>query len=839
MSDVTQFRFDVFLSHAREDKAQVRALAQQLTAAGLSAWLDEEQLAPGHDPRKAVARGLEESQHVLIWVSDAWLKKAWTQWELDLFATIRGDTRRVLPLLRVPWDDALLGPYLTRQVAISPEHGEHERLWLVFCGIRGATPGERSSWAARGQQLIDGSRVPAAQGATEHPVGSISARLESAYRLREELTIAGEDTAEVATEILELRRSLRHGPALHAGEFLGDGRFRLVEVIGQGGFASVWRAFDRKLHQPVAIKVLHGQFAQVAGRRERLFRGARRMAELQHPHVVRVLVPESEEQGFYYFAMEHIAGGDLYHEVIQGRLGSEQALTVVECIAGVLEVAHKRGLVHRDVKPQNILLREGGAPALTDFDLVQAMDTTGGTRTGAMGTVLYAAPEQNEDASRVDHRADIYSLGMTAVFCIYGKKLPQRAVFQRDAFLAELDCSEAVRAVLQRAVAIQADDRFESISNFREALAAARLITVGAASSKLEADSEGERFIDEMRPEEAGEESNLGPMSPSFSEELEGVDLSSPVSRRKLFGAGGGMVASLVIGAWWWFSGENKPHRVEKGLRNDGKHSPIRGNDDKIELGRSYLTNNATQNEKHAENRQQVIVAPKGGVELVLVRGGYFLMGSPEGIGEIDEHPQRKVKLMSFYLAQTPVTKAQYGKYLEANPEVEKPECWGDWRFDNPEQPVVGVSWIDAKAYCDWAGLTLPTEAQWEYACRAGTTTRYCSGDKEEDLARVGWYDNNSDGRLHAVGKKEPNDFGLYDMHGNIWEWCLDNYDSYTTNPRSKDGLRHEPKSDAYRVLRGGSWLGDADYARSAYRDLWRPGYRYLIVGFRPAQAIS
>jgi formylglycine-generating enzyme required for sulfatase activity len=226
------------------------------------------------------------------------------------------------------------------------------------------------------------------------------------------------------------------------------------------------------------------------------------------------------------------------------------------------------------------------------------------------------------------------------------------------------------------------------------------------------------------------------------------------------------------------------------------------------------------------------------GVELVLVPGGKFVMGSPEGEDgrDMDEGPQHEVELASFWLAKTLVTNAQYGEYLKAKPSVKEPGHWGDRRYNQPEQPVVGVSWEEARAYCEWAGLKLPTEAQWEYACRAGTTTRYWSGDSEKDLARVGWYVGNSEGRLRVVGELEPNAFGLYDMHGNVYEWCEDAFGGYETRPRAGDGLRHEPVGDAARVFRGGSFRFVARLARSAYRYGDGPGVRWSSVGFRPAQ---
>ena len=233
------------------------------------------------------------------------------------------------------------------------------------------------------------------------------------------------------------------------------------------------------------------------------------------------------------------------------------------------------------------------------------------------------------------------------------------------------------------------------------------------------------------------------------------------------------------------------------------------------------------------------------GVELVLIPGGTFTMGSPEGeYGRYDrEGPQHEVTLEPFYLARTEVTNAQYARYLEANPNASKPRLWEDPRYNQPEQPVTGVSWYDAKAYCDWAGLVLPTEAQWEYAARAGTTTKYWFGDDDEDVERFGWFWSNTGfvkreftrPRAHSVGTQGANPWGLYDVHGNVFEWTLDAYAPYTSGVRTGDGLRRRPIGDASRVFRGGSWVVVADYARSAYRFWFTPGVREAFVGFRPA----
>lgn len=234
-----------------------------------------------------------------------------------------------------------------------------------------------------------------------------------------------------------------------------------------------------------------------------------------------------------------------------------------------------------------------------------------------------------------------------------------------------------------------------------------------------------------------------------------------------------------------------------------------------------------SDHERRKRSGVDVIVAPRGGVELVRIPGGRFVMGEGR-----DAH---EVELAELFLGRTPVTNAQYGEYLKANPKANKPSRWGDRKHNQPDQPVVGVSWPDATGYCEWARLTLPTEAQWEYACRAGTTTRYSAGDRERDLGRVGWYEANSGGRAHAVAEKEPNAFGLYDMHGNVLEWCMDESGPYSTPPRAGDGLRHPPGNGDLRVLRGGSWDNGAAFARSAMREWDTAGGRWVNVGFRVA----
>lgn len=222
------------------------------------------------------------------------------------------------------------------------------------------------------------------------------------------------------------------------------------------------------------------------------------------------------------------------------------------------------------------------------------------------------------------------------------------------------------------------------------------------------------------------------------------------------------------------------------------------------------------------------------GIELVLIPAGTFKMGSPPGQGEENEEPQHDVRLSEFELGKYPVTREQYRRFLKASRKVKPPPFWDDRRFNQDRQPVVGVTWESARAYAEWAGLRLPTEAEWEYACRAGSKTKYCSGDTKDDLVQVGWFGSNSGGRLHEVGEKPPNAYGLCDLHGNVWEWCSDWYQSSYDPRASIDPLGPERGDD--RVLRGGTWYDPAQLARSGYRLFHHPASVISSVGFRLAR---
>lgn len=287
---------------------------------------------------------------------------------------------------------------------------------------------------------------------------------------------AGAETTSIKEEILGLRRQLREGGQLREGDTLGDGRYLLLRRLGRGGFATVWEARDQKHRQQVAIKVLHSELAREPMRRERFFRGARVMSELVHEAIVKVLEPHGHDGGFYYFVMELVPGGDFRTAVLKGQVRAEAVLPLILRVGEALALAHQRKFIHRDIKPSNILLDAEGNPRLTDFDLVGGVDTTGGTRTGALGTFLYAAPELMDRPQDADARADVYGLGMTALFGLHGRELSQNVIqdTEKRKLISRLPCPEEVKKVLQRAASRAHDKRYPHALKFCRALEEAR-----------------------------------------------------------------------------------------------------------------------------------------------------------------------------------------------------------------------------------------------------------------------------------------------------------------------------------------------------------------------------
>ncbi len=578
----------------------------------------------------------------------------------------------------------------------------------------------------------------------------LSTQLEDLYAQREQLIIADADTHTLDREILDARRLLRKGPQLRPGEFLLDGRFRLVELLGQGGFAVVWKAYDRQLRRLVAVKVLHGQHSEDRTRWERFFRGARKMAELAHPNIVRVLEAEREDDGWLFFVMELVAGGDFGQVVLANVLTDDEKLAIVRQVGEVLEFAHQRGVIHRDVKPANVLLDEDGRPKLTDFDLVRTEDSTGFTQTRAMlGTLNYTAPEVLEAPKDAGPAADVYSLASMAVFALLGGSLPGGYYRDPGPAIASLECPPALARVLTRATAADPEQRFPSAGAFVTAVEAATA-------------------VEEPRP----------PERPRREAKRRAVP---QVSNDELF-------SSFLTPR-----GELKPLWCE------------------IPAGIGWIGSLETEKERNDDD------APRHQVEIV----------------------------RPFWLASVPVTNAQYAAF-----DLKKPvEGWEGVPEDQlASHPRINVTWREATSFCGWLselgfkGARLPTEEEWEYACRARSEMAYWNGDGDDALAEIGWYDDNSGYRTHRVGGKTANPWGLHDVHGNVWEWTASvRDDKKYQKPLQGRPVPVDPAAQLAdlaahsggRTVRGGCFWYPARRARAAYRYVRSPEVGDQDQGFR------
>ncbi|NJK31541.1 MAG: SUMF1/EgtB/PvdO family nonheme iron enzyme [Deltaproteobacteria bacterium] len=574
---------------------------------------------------------------------------------------------------------------------------------------------------------------------------SLAGRLAELRAELKQRTIAGEDTRDVNAAILSVRRQLREGLKLVPECILND-RYTLLEKVGKGGFAAVWKSYDELEGQLVAVKVLHGQWAEDRSRLERFQRGAREMAKLRHPAIVPIIEAAQRDGEHHYFVMPWYERGDLRAAMKAGHVDREGALKAVASALEGLLVAHAAGLVHRDVKPDNILLDKQGRAALSDFDLVLAEHTTAGTQTNVgMGSFFYAAPEQMMNAKDVDHRADIYSAGMCVLFALTGQDPPPlhaRRVWTD--YVDNVDCGESLREAIRAVIADEADERISG----RQLLVAIR------------------------------------------------ADMEMPALATSWSGAVIMKEARLVRDVW-----------------------PVESGQDQYGEWAAFRVGSVVQRMRWIEP-------------------GSFIMGSPpteEGRYD-DEGPQHIVTLTKgFWLADTPCTQALWQEVMGTNPS----------RFRAPLLPVERISWDDVQMFLETLNeripgldVGLPSEAQWEYACRAGTETATHTGrDDAAFLNEIAWWNGNSGGGTRLVGKKAPNAWGLRDMLGNVYEWCGDHYNASAY----ERGVVSDPFESTGRdgVIRGGGWDSGARNVRAAYRRWYPLDGSSDRLGFRLARCQS
>lgn len=625
-------------------------------------------------------------------------------------------------------------------------------------------------------------------------------------------------------------------PSSEPGSLGRLGHYEVRGILGRGGFGVVLKAFDESLHRVVAIKVLAPELAATSPARKRFLREARAAAAVRDENIVHIYAVE--EQPLPHLVMEYVAGETLQQRIDRtGPFEVPEVLRLGRQIAAGIEAAHAKGLVHRDIKPSNILLEglPAGRARITDFGLARAADDASLTRSGVIaGTPMYMSPEQ-ATGGKIDHRADLFSLG-SVLYVMCSGRPPFRAsttmgVLKRVAEDVPRPIPEIIPEVphwlcdlIGRLHAKNPDQRFASASEVAALLA-----------SYLAEWEEHGRVANPIDPPSGRAGAGMTKLVPT-----QPLPRIGPVRHHRFRVAAPLIILALAIGAGSFAL----PRR--EGLGENFAAPQLPGSHPSEDTpGPASRPSRADQRSCAEKLGVPVVWENSIGMKLALVPPGKFTMGSPEGTDRSnDEGPSHEVAITRpYYAGIYPVTVGQFESFVkERNYRTEAETNRGsyalfptgvrldpkvNWRSPNFEQaadhPVVCVSWNDARAFCAWLTekegkpYALPTEAQWEYACRAGSMTRYYFGDDSGELGRHAWYRDNAESRTHPVGLKSSNPWGLHDVHGLVWQWTGDWYapDYY------KRSLRDDPPGPIFGkvpVQRGGSWMESVLACRSAAR---------------------
>jgi len=650
------------------------------------------------------------------------------------------------------------------------------------------------------------------------------------------------------------------------------------QLLGKGGFCAVYQATnpDGKV---VAMKVPlmavgNDTWDSDTAFNKRFEREARiwsNLCDKKIPGVVEVYGHGIKPHP--WLAMELMEGGTLAGWI--DRLSLDEKLALMKRLLTTLSVVHRLGIVHRDIKPENVLFTGIGVAKIADWGLAKALLTTKTATAVPQMSIPYAAPEQfsQKKFGELDWQTDIYQFGAMFFEVLTGRHVfpgddtvqtMYSIVKEKPQMPTELNSEIPVHLnrIILKCLAKKKEDRFRSMDIILDRLEGGKtqdephfpkgdlvaeldhhltlLKETGVDASNDEQQvtaikkyarlgwhervhKEGSALLERVKKRELGEQQALLKRVKDLFEECisQGLDIEDLYDLNdkatKAYRAGNRQEAAK---RYRMLKTKLKTVIEEKRRREEEQKK-------RKELER-LLTVEATP--QNAVKKQQAWARNQGvdvgftsssGIEFVLIPAGIFPRGS---------YPVTLSR--PFYLGTYQVTQAQWTAIMATNPS----------KFKGDNRPVERVSWNDCQEFIRKLNskegtdkYRLSTEAEWEYACRAGTTTRFCFGDDETMLSQCAWFTKNSANETHPVGQKKANAWGLYDMHGNVWEWCQDWYGGYTksavTDPSGSG-------SGSFRVLRGGCWSDNAKCSASAYRYGNVPGYRRGNLGFRLARSL-
>jgi formylglycine-generating enzyme required for sulfatase activity len=586
---------------------------------------------------------------------------------------------------------------------------------------------------------------------------------------------------------------------------IGD-RYRAERILGQGGFGRTFIGVDEALPScpPCVIKQFFPADLSSAVKAAELFhQEAIRLDDLgKHPQIP-TLFAHLEHEGRQYLIQEFVDGQDLFKELQQqGAFSEAKIRLLLSDLLPILQFIHERNVIHRDIKPENIIRRRSPSTSgsvaasshvLVDFGAAKYVSASGQTGTG-IGSAVYVAPEQLR--GKAIFASDIYSLGVTCIHLL--TNVSPFELMDMDGnwiwrnFLENHSINRTLGNILDRMILVAPSQRYQTAQAVLNDLK--NLITTDYPASVTRL----------ARP--------TYQVKQGVSSKARITPISTPKSQP----------VSVIAPALSQFSFEMATVSLNRvGIGKFSKNQLQINTKQKI--GRSYF--------ETLGNIQGKAIS----LEMVYIHAGKFSIGSPAN--EIDrsdnENPRQTINLPAFFMSRFPITQRQWKVVMDNNPAI---------FIGNADRPVESISWDDVQAFCrtlmEHTGRTyrLPSETEWEYACRAGTMTSFCFGEAiASNLANY----NGTNAATTEVGSYPANGFGLHDMHGNVWEWCADNWhEDYDLLP--KDGSAWTQGGDrSCRVVRGGSWRDPAHYCRSAkrYHNAANQGDR--ATGFRLAITLT
>lgn len=583
------------------------------------------------------------------------------------------------------------------------------------------------------------------------------------------------------------------------------GGFEIINHLASGGMGDVYLARDGA-GQDVALKCFRqSRWFESEDQLRRFERERRLSATLSHPNIVK-LFAHGEVDGLQFIAMEYVEGGNL-RDVINEANGTvvASAADVVCSIADALAYLHEHGIVHRDLKAENVLIDATGCIKVTDFGLASHVDDIGSLTVSGqvLGSMDYLAPEQRHQLP-IDGRADQYSLAVITYELLTGEK-PQ-GVFRPPSEI-KAGIAREVDSVVMKGLQKDPDDRFHTVREYSKAL--------------------NEAIISSRRP---------------VSAQRFWLSVSVVIVA---------VMISIAVAAF-----TNPTLTLIDSVNGPVSRAAVRRN--QFDWASSLSTDVTHTNSL--------------GITLRLIPPGEFRMGST--VSDIAALPspekkrpgvilrQRVVRIPEpFFMASHEITVAQFREFVRATDYVSDAErefgesrrvshgndsahmsCWYEPGFALDDgQPVVHVSWNDAMAFCHWLSdveklsYRLPTETEWEYACRAGTTSAWSFGDDFERALDYAWFCERGttiSPPALVESQRKPNFFGLFDMHGNVSEWSL-NALSASLNSLPNHRTESPYSSTNWGVIRGGHYLGNEWWSRCSSRTIRRHNSNAFNIGFR------